>query len=145
MEAIGLAASLLTIVGTAKTLIDIVCDIKDASMQRNSLLRELSISYGLLHSWHAQVHRETTEDPLVHATRALLVPGGPLDQFKHNLEDLVASLSAHSKLGKLGKSLKWPFEKETFDRKLASIVRIQGLVSLLFQQDQVWVMTVRSV
>jgi len=69
--------------------------------------------------------------------RALGIEGGPLDQLRDQMERLASKLNSPSgPLKKMGRALIWAVGKKEVEEALTQIARIEGLVSLALQNDQ---------
>lgn len=69
--------------------------------------------------------------------QSLNVPNGPFEQFRTALECIASKLAPAKSWKKLGKALKWPFEKEEIQITLNTIERQKALFSLARQNDHI--------
>jgi hypothetical protein len=67
--------------------------------------------------------------------RALAVPNGPLDQFKHVLEALQAKMTDGGRLKKAGEALMWKFRKEEVTNILEGMNKLKELVGIALEMD----------
>lgn len=71
--------------------------------------------------------------------KPLNLPGGPLDKFKIILEQLALKLKPVEGAKKVGRALKWPFQKGEINEILNTLERQKTLFNLALQNDHVYV------
>ncbi|KAI9794892.1 MAG: hypothetical protein M1816_003022, partial [Peltula sp. TS41687] len=136
-EAVGLVASIATLLQVSTTVVGYVTDVKDASKERKRLLDELSSTSCFLYMLQGRaVQAEAGKGEHLDTIRSLNLPNGPLAQFKSALERLVKKLAPTVGLMKgVGKALAWPFKKDEIKDILGVIERSKTHFTLALQGE----------
>ena len=131
-DPLSAAASIITVVQLAATVVRYLKDVRDASKDRNTLLIEISSVTGLLSSLKDLAEVDETYSSLL---KTLSVSNGPLAQFQEAIEKLARDLAPISGPREVGKSFAWPFKKVETKGIIDSIERQKALFSLALQCD----------
>src|SRR5579862_5403905 len=131
-DPLGAAASVLTVIQIAATVVRYLKDVKDADKDRNTLLVEISSITGLLYNL---IHLAEEDGVYLNTLNTLNVPNGPLDQFKTAIEKLAKDLAPVSGLKGVGRSLAWPFKRAEVKEIVDTIERYKALFGLALQSD----------
>ena len=132
---VGLAASVVQLIGATTKAIKYLNDVKNAPKVRARLARETISLLGLLMDLRYRVEEAKSTDPWLSGVHSLGVEGGPLEQFKNAMEELADKLKPESGMKMLGKALLWTLDKDEIDSTLSKIERLKTLVSLSLQKD----------
>ena len=141
MDGLSVAASIMAVLDLTGKVIKYVKEAKDASAERNRLLKDIINMKGSLHSLQSHVEISDPNEPWMRAVQGLSKPGGPLEVYKAALEQLLEKLSPPHGDGKrvlvkrLGSSLIWPFQSGEISEILATIERQQKLFDLALSLD----------
>lgn len=131
-DPLGTAASIITVVQLAATVVRYLKDVRDAGKDRNTLLVEISSVTGLLSNLKDLAEVDETYSNML---KTLNVPNGPLGQFKAAIEKLSRDLAPVSGLKEVGKAFAWPLKKAETKGIIDSIERQKALFSLALQCD----------
>ena len=141
MDGLSVAASIMAVLDLTAKVIKYAKEAKDASAERNRLLKDVINIKGSLHSLQSHVEISDPNEPWMRAVQDLTKPGGPLAVYKAALEQLLEKLSPRHTDGKrtlvkrLGSSLVWPFQAGEVSEILATIERQQKLFDLAISLD----------
>jgi hypothetical protein len=134
MDGLSVAASIVAVLQLTHMVIGYLNDIKDASTDRERCAREASNLYSLLTNLKFRLEG-THNGPWSAAVRALGVENGPLDQYKHALEQLQTKITSGNGIKKIGNTLLWKFIKEEVTSILSRIERLETLVQIALEMD----------
>jgi len=144
-DPVSISANIIAVLQASATVIRFLSDIKDARTERERLLNEIVFTQGLLYSLKDKAANQNDTASLK-SLASLGVQNGPLDQFKTALERLGKKLRpAHSELGKFGKSLIWPFQKDEVKDILSTIERQKSFFLLALQNSHLYILLIVSV
>lgn len=148
MDPLSVAASIVTILGLAFTVVEYINDIKDARQERIRLRDEITSASGPLYMLRDRIEQEQmrmSADPdgpsksWMSSFMALASPGGPLEQFERALRELERHLAPFEGMEKqrrnFRKSLTWPFQRRNVERYISVIERKKSLFQLALQSD----------
>ena len=141
MDGLSVAASIMAVLDLTAKVIKYAKEAKDASTERNTLLKDVINVKGTLQSLQSHVEVSDPNEPWMRAVQDLTKPGGPLEVYKAALERLLEKLSPPHIDGKralvkrLGSSLVWPFQAGEVSQILATIERQQRLFDLAISLD----------
>jgi hypothetical protein len=134
-EAVGLAASIISILQLSASIIKFIGETKGSSDNRNRLLTEIASTQGFLYALKDKAESPQCDDKIFQTMRALNQPNGPLEQFKQALERLASKLKPAENMKKIGKALIWPFQKAEIKEVILTIERQKSLFNLALQND----------
>lgn len=136
MEALGLAASVITILHVLHKTLGLINDVKGAPKDHARCAIELSNLHNLLLHLRYRLEEGDIDASWYSAFRALTTENGPFDQFKEDLELLQGNLTNTGSLSdKFAKGLVWKYKKVEVDRMLERIARLKILISVALQMD----------
>jgi hypothetical protein len=135
-EAVGVAASIITVIQLTTTVLQYIHSVKNASEEQTRIRNEISSAGFLLHMLKDRAENARSEETLS-IVKSLNVPSGPLEQFKAALERLTARLAPVQGLKAVGKAVTWPFKKAEVRAILSTIERQKSLFDLALQNDHV--------
>jgi hypothetical protein len=134
MDPLSITASIVAVLQLTHAVIGYLIDVKDAPRDRAQCALEASNLYNLLVTLRLRL--EESSDELWYAeVRALDVENGPLDQYKHALEQLQKKISSGSGIKKIGNTLWWKFSKEEVTSILSRMERLKKLVQIALEMD----------
>jgi len=136
MDGLSIAASITAVVQIAGSVITYLSDVKHAPKECGKCLMEVSHSTIFLLKLKDRVSESSFTDSWFTEVQALARKDGPLDQYKLALEELVAKVAPKAKVQKLATVLMWNFIKEEVARISARMERLQTLVSIALEMDQ---------
>src|SRR4051794_16510761 len=137
MEALGAAASIISVLNLTKTVSKYLIEVAESSKQSQKALLEISAARGILHQLHDITKDFQSEYEWNIVFKQLLVQNGPLDQLKVTLQKFEVKLKPATGLKKLGKGLIWPFTKSELGELLSAINWQKSLITLALQKDSV--------
>ncbi len=135
MDPLSFSASITTLVQLAGTVIRYLSNVRDGPKELQRIRIEVSSVLGILFLLQEQSDQVKQGDSFTSTLRSLDVPNGPLEQFRIALECIASKIAPVKGWEKLGKTLKWPFEKEEIQTTLNTIERQKALFSLALQHD----------
>jgi hypothetical protein len=139
MDGLSVAASIVAVLQLTHIVIGYLTDVKDASTDRARCALEASNLYNLLITLKFRLEEFRLEgrsnEPWHAAVWALSVENGPLDQYKHALEQLKAKITSGSGIKKIGNTLWWKFSKEEVTNILSRMERLKTLVQIALEMD----------
>ena len=80
-----------------------------------------------------QIKEAEGDDTWSASLRSLKTPGGPLEQFRVELQRVACKLERVAGVKKFGKAITWPFQKEEVKEILSTIERQKSLFSLALE------------
>lgn len=135
MDPLSITASIIALLQLTNTVIGYLNDVKDASTDRARCALEASNLYNLLVTLRFRLEEGRPNEPWHVAVRALGVENGPLDQYKHALEQLQTKITSGRGINKLGNTLSWKFIKEEVTNILSRMERLTTLVQIALEMD----------
>ncbi|RYP26030.1 hypothetical protein DL768_011840 [Monosporascus sp. mg162] len=135
MDPVSLTASIVAILQLTGKVIEYLNDVKDASKDRARCAIEASNIYNLLVTLKYRLEEGNSNEPWYAAVRALGVQNGPLDQYKHALEQLQPKTESGSGIKKMANALMWRLSKEEVTSILSRMERLNGLVQIALEMD----------
>jgi hypothetical protein len=132
---VGLAASIVQLIGATTKAIKYLNDVKNAPKDRARLAREAISLLGLLTDLRYRVEEVKSTDPWLSGIHSLGVEGGPLEQFKNAMDELAVKLKPKSGVKGFGRVLLWTLDKNEIGNILSKIERLKTLVSFSLQKD----------
>jgi hypothetical protein len=120
-------------------------DAKDSTQDRLKIRDEISSTSFLLYSLKDRIRDAEDVQPNENKTQwlssisSLGAPSGPLARFKSDLEDLASRLAPADGRRKIGKMLKWTFEKGYIRDLLQSIERQKSVFTIALQSDHMYI------
>lgn len=143
MDGLSVAASIIAVLDLTAKVIKYAKEAKDASTERDRLLKDIINIKGSLHSLQSHLEISDPNEPWMRAVQGLTKPGGPIEIYKSTLEHLLEKLSPSHVVGKrslvrrFGTSLVWPFQAGEIAEILATIGRQQQLFDLAISLDSI--------
>jgi hypothetical protein len=139
MDAVGFAASLVSLVQLTSDIVSYLKDVKDAHEDRATIYDELIALRTLLAPLEKRVRRSQAEDPWLSSVCALGAPNGLLEQLRNDLLHLLHKLRPVEGAKKVQKMITWKFTKDDVNNTLNRIERIKTCVELALQNDHLYV------
>lgn len=135
MDPLSITAGIFAVLQLTSIVIEYLDNIKDASTDRARFALEASNLYNLLVTLRFRLEEGSSNEPWYAAVRALGVENGPLDQYKHALEQLRTKITSGSGIRKMGNALLWKFIKEEVTNILSRMERLKTLVQIALEMD----------
>jgi hypothetical protein len=135
MDGLSAAASIIAVLQLTGEVIGYLNDVKDAPKECQQCTIETSNVQNLLINLRYRLEQAQPEQPWFTAVRALNTENGPLDQYKHALEQLLSRVEIQDSVQKLKRRLLWKFRKEEVASILARIERLKSLVNIALEMD----------
>lgn len=136
-DPLSISASIIALLQLTSTVVRYLNDVKDAFDERLRIRDEITSASFLLYMLRDRAEQASLGEAWLSTVRSLSVPKGPLEQFKRALEQLATRLAPVNELAKIGKALKWPFQREEIKDILSTIERQKSLFDLALQNDHV--------
>ena len=131
-EPLGTVASIIAVLGLAKSAVSLLRDIKDASAQCKGLITEISFTRGILEGLKDTISDFDAARTWTQTIQLLAQPNGPISCLEKVLQVLNQKLAKPATINnskKIMRSMLWPFSKGESEDILRSIERQK--VSLL--------------
>jgi hypothetical protein len=140
MDPLSITASIIALLQLTSTVIGYLNDVKDASTDRARCALEASNLYNLLVTLRFRLEEGRSNEPWYAAVLALGVESGPLDQYKHALEQLQTKITSgrginKRGINKMGNTLLWKFIKEEVTSIMSRMERLKTLVQIALEMD----------
>ena len=133
VTAVGLALKVVTL--TLET-VGYINDVGKAPKTRARLAREATNLLTLLTDLRYRLEDvETSSDPWFRGVRSLFLPGGALQLYKEDMEDIAKKLNPRRGWTKFVIFLDWPLIAKDIDAILAKIERLKTLITIALNQD----------
>lgn len=140
-DPLSVTASIIAVLQLSSTVLRYLVDVKDASADRKSLIREISSTRGILGTLNETVDDARVSDETWSATiRSLEDPDGPLNVLKTTLQQLATTLegsASATSIKKAANSLRWPFKQSEVEKILRVIERQKSTLSLALENDHI--------
>ena len=133
MEPVGVAASLVALIGVTAKTIQYLSSVKEASKERKSLLREASDLLQMLINLQSKIEDSKQSKVLFTSIETLNAENGPLDQLREALEQLSKKLKPQKGIKNVTHALTWALDKEGCSEVLGKIERVKSRISLALQ------------
>lgn len=139
MDPLSITASIIAILQLTSKVIEYLNDIKDAPKDRARCAIEASNIYNLLTTLRYRLEEGSSNEPWYTAIKALGVQNGPLNQYRHVLEQLLPKITNSSGIKKMGNTLMWKLSKEEVANMLSRMERLNTLVQIALEMDHLLV------
>ena len=136
---LDLAVNIIQIIDTTTKAVKYLNDVKDAPKDRALLAQEATSTLVLLTQLGYRLEGTNTIDPWHVGIRSLGALDGPLAQLLAAMNSLAIKLEPSSRMRKVAKVLIWSIEKKESVEILGRIQRINVLISVALQGDQMYV------
>ncbi|KAI9782990.1 MAG: hypothetical protein M1816_001650 [Peltula sp. TS41687] len=135
MDPLSVTASIIAIIKLTSEVIDYLTDVRVASKESARCALEASNLNSLLVDLRFRLDGSSSNEPWHTAVRALGGKDGPIDQYRHALEQLQRKVRTGDGLKKMGKILVWRFSKEEVSSILARMERLKTLTQIALEMD----------
>lgn len=140
-DPLGSTASILTLLDVCVKVIEYIQEVKDGSSERTRLMMEISSIKGILESLIATVENaKLAPEAWSETIRSINRKGGPLDLLQElliALHDELRRVVSAKCVGRMSRSLLWPFKKKEIEERLKVIDRQKLLLTLALDNDHV--------
>jgi hypothetical protein len=139
-EALGTVASIIAVLGLAKSAVSLLRDVKDASAQCNSLIAEVSFTRGLLEGLKDTISDLDAARSWKQTIQLLAQNDGPiscLEKVFRTLNDKLERQASSSRSKKIMRILLWPFEKGESEEMIRSIERQKLSLLLAIENNHI--------
>jgi hypothetical protein len=140
-DPLSVTASITAVLQLSSTVLRYLVDVKDASADRKSLIREISSTRGILSTLNETVDDARVSDETWSATiQSLKDPDSPLIVLKTTLTQLATTLKGSASatgIKKAADSLRWPFKQSEVKKILSIIERQKSTLSLALENDHI--------
>lgn len=137
---LGATASILQVLDTTTkaTLkaMKYLKEVRNAPREVAQLVREAASLVALLEGLRHNVSTETADSSWPSALSFRDTMQGPIEQFKEAMEELTSKLKPQIKSNKLGRMMVWPFDQKDIQAVLERLKRLEILMTLALQKDQ---------
>lgn len=134
-DPLSIAAGVIAIGQLTNGIVEYLFNVKDAPKERDRCALEALNLYSLLIQLRS-CHEDASSDKAWHsAIRGLGVQNGPLNQYKHALEQLRRKIDSKSALEEMKFALTWKFIKQDVSDILTRMERLKTLVQLALEID----------
>ena len=135
MEPVGVAASLVALIGVTAKTIQYLSSVREASKERKALLREASDLLQMLVSLQNKIEDSKQSKILFNSIRTLDTENGPLDQLREALEQLSKKIKLQKGIKNVTHAMTWALDKAGCNEVLGKIERVKSRISLALQGD----------
>lgn len=135
MDPLSITVNIITVLQLTSKVIEYLNDVKNAPKDGARFAIEASNLYNLLVTLRYRLEEGRSNEAWYTAVRSLGVQNGPLDQYKHALEQLQRKIMSESGLGKIGSALLWKFNKEEVASVLSRMERLKTLIQIALEMD----------
>jgi hypothetical protein len=131
-DPLSITTGVLALLQTTAKVTSYLRDVHEADTHKTRLLLEISAVRGILQTLNDLATNATKGDPVLRNIEGLRVP---LNEYQSLLSRLEKALRPPLGLTRVGKALKWPFEKKEVLEHLATIERCKALFGLALHAD----------
>ena len=135
MDPLSVTASLITIVDLTAKFTSYLNDVTHAKEEQRRLLLEACQLQGLLTGLRYRVETASRGNSWFNQVKLLAQDGGPLDQFKKSLEEMVGHLPSQREKGQVMAALTWTWNKKRIDETLHKTERLKSVVLCALAED----------
>ena len=140
-DPLSFTASIIALLQLSSTVLRYLVDVKDASADRKSLIREISATRGILSTLKETLDDARVSDETWSATvRSLEDPDGPLHVLTTTLQQLTTTLQGSgltTGIKKAANSIRWPFKQNEVEKILRVIEHQKSTLSLALENDHI--------
>jgi hypothetical protein len=139
MDGISNAASLVTLIQLAGTVINYVTTVVDAPTQKRKLLAALIQARGLL-STLVELTDEVKDEDWSYTIQSLSARNGPLSTFQELLEHMARKLGGTPSDVRIKTALtrlRWPFNQTSFQEMISSLEKLKSHFLLAMENDHI--------
>ena len=133
MDVVSDVAAVVALIETTRKSIKFIQDLKDAKDDRAKIVRELEGCAGILQKIVAAVQQDAKSLPNL---ASLVVPDGPLDQYKKEVEYLVPKLTSAHGLFAIAKTVKFTTNKKKIQETITMLDRYKSTFLFCLNFDQ---------
>ncbi|KAM7196355.1 hypothetical protein V8F33_006264 [Rhypophila sp. PSN 637] len=137
VTAVGLAASVVQILGAVGQLIKYVSDVRNASPDQARLAREIASFAVFLTNFSCDIQVYDLSKPEFAGFRYIASRDGPLNELMGVVNHLRSRLRIWGHLKRIMKSLAWPLDRQEVDNFLGLIHRLTTYIGTALAQDTV--------
>jgi hypothetical protein len=136
------AASIVAVLKLSSIVLTYLIDVKEASADCKSLVREISSTRGILSTLHEYLNNTRVSDDTWSATiRSLESPDGPLDRLTTTFQQLASTLQGSaSPTGirkKAANSLQLPYKQKEVEKILMVVKRQKYMLFSALENDHI--------
>ena len=135
MDPLSVSASLVAIFQLAATVNQYLKGVKGGSEEQIRLREEIRSTICLFEILNDRVEDAESSEKYLVSIRSLNIPGGPLEQLRGALDQLVVKLAPAGRLKVLTQAFTWPLTTADVNALLATIERQKVLFGLAMQDD----------
>lgn len=131
-DPLSITSGIIAILQVTGTIISYLRDVDEADDHKTKILLELSATRGILQTLNDLVSNATARDPVLRTMEGL---AAPLAEYQSLLSRIEKILEPSQGLKRIGKALKWPFDKKSILEDLTTIERCKSLFGLALHAD----------
>jgi hypothetical protein len=131
-DPLSITSGIIAILQATKAVISYLRDVDEADEHKTKILLELSAIRGILQTINDLTTNATKDDSLLRNIEGL---AAPLAEYQSLLSRLEKVLEPSQGLKRIGKALKWSFERKNVLEDLATIERCKSLFGLALHAD----------
>ena len=136
ISGLGLVASITQLIDATTTTLKHLNNVNSAPRDRAQLAQEATGILVLLTQLRYRLEGADSKNPWYNGIRRLGTDNGPLQQLHNTMVFLAEKLQPKSGIKRAGKALLWSLEKRECAELLSKIQRLNVLISLALQDDQ---------
>ncbi|KAJ6186665.1 hypothetical protein N7519_007966 [Penicillium mononematosum] len=139
MDGLSDAASLITLLQLASSVIKYFKNVSNAPIQKRKLLSALVQARGLL-STLIDLTNDVDDEDWSHTIQSLSTPNGPLSAFQDILEQIARKIgvtTSDSNISSAIGRLRWPFDQSQVQEMLASLEKLKSCFLLAIANDHI--------
>ena len=133
MDIVSDVAAIVALVETTLKTVKFIRDLKDAKDDRAKIVRDLEGCAGILQKIVATVQQDAQSLPNL---ASLVVPEGPLDQYKKEIEDLVPKLTTPHGVFGIAKTVKFTTSKQKIQETVTTLDQYKSTFLICLNFDQ---------
>ena len=135
VSAVGLVASIVTLISTTTSAIEYLNTTKDAPKESKGFLHEVLCLIVILDALRSKVRDADSAALWVKQVCLLAEEGGPLDRSKNVIDQQERKLKTGTKIQMLGKAHIWPLTKKDNSELLAKVERLKNTIEIALHHD----------
>lgn len=134
MDIVSDVAAVVALVESTKKIVGFIQDLKDAKDDRAKIVRELQGCAGILGMIAVTVQQDAQQS--LPNLASLVFPGGPLEQYKKDIEELVPKLTTAHGVSDLAKRCKFIASKKDIQDTLTALEHYKNTFIICINLDQ---------